>query len=672
MMMKKLSAAALAFVMSMSTFAFAAYADEKEEQEGSFAAVYSDTKLSADFVYNTGTAPDAPTVVSAIKRSDGMELKWNAVSGANGYLIRAVHPSGESMGMYYSYVTGGNTTSFFWDYMWNVNKDWDFFISSYSDGNYGQKNLSATASKFTVTEAQTSTTPDKVEFTGYSKSTKYIELDWKSQNCDGYEVSFKAANSADYVVLGVTTETHAKISQLQPGTTYNVRIRAYRNNGANKIYGAYSEEKTLTTDSVTDNNAVPGDINFNKVVATEDSLRYYWDPASNCDGYQIYFNETGNSTDWKFIANVNSSTLDYRFTGLDNESNYWISVRAYRYNASGTPVYGNWTNKQGTTEKKGKTSEIETNSTTPPAAVSFKKVVAGEDSLRYYWDPVSNCDGYQIYFNETGNSTDWKFVANVNNSTLDYKFTNLDSESNYWISVRAYKYDKSGNPLYGSWTNKQGTTEKKGKTTENVTAPAAVSINTRNATVSYDTISVSWSPVDCDGYEMWINETGYEWKQVATVSSSTTSYRFNKLKPNHQYWFTLCAFNKLANGDILRGSFSTNYTATTLSSSSPQPVAVKPAKTEFTSFSRTSNAIRLNWTAVNCDGYHIYRYNYNTKAWERVAVVNGGNVTTKRFANLNAETTYVFKIRAFKYGTNGTSKVYGEYSSPKYVTTKKK
>jgi hypothetical protein len=560
MMMKKISAAALALALSVSTFAMSASADEKGD---SLAALYSEIKLGADFVYNTGKTPDAPSTVSAVKRTNGMDLKWNAVSGADGYLIRAVHPAGERWGMYYEYVSGGNTTSFFWDYEWSKNKDWEFYISSYANGSYGQKNLSTTASQFTVTEAQTSTTPSKVEFTGYSKSARYIELDWKAQNCDGYEVSFRDANAAEFAVLGNTSETHAKISQLQPGVTYYVRIRAYKMNGSEKVFGAYSDEKILTTDSEVDNTQAPG-------------------------------------------------------------------------------------------------------------AITYKKVVSGEDSLRFYWDAVANCDGYQIYFNKTGNSNEWYFIANVKNTTLDYRFTDLDSESNYWVSIRAYKYNNSGTPVYGSWTNKQGTTDKKGKTSENVTAPAAVSINTSTASVSYDTVTVSWNKVDCDGYEMWMNETGNEWKQVANVSKDSTSYRFNKLKPNHQYWFTVCAFNKLSNGDVIRGKFSDNYYTTTKSSASASTNVAKPAKTEFTSFSRTSDAIRLNWSAVSCDGYFIYRYNYNNKAWERVSVIKGGNITTKRFANLAADTTYVYKIRAFKFNTNGTGKVYSEYSSPKYVTTKKK
>jgi len=667
MMMKKLSAAALALVLSMSTIATTASADERGS---SLAALYSETKLGADFVYNTGKTPDAPSTVSAVKRSNGMDLKWNAVSGADGYLIRAVHPAGERWGMYYEYVAGGNTTSFFWDYEWSKNKDWEFYISSYANGSYGQKNLSTTASQFAVTEAQTSTTPTKVEFTGYSKSSRYIELDWKAQNCDGYEVSFRDAGATEFSVLGNTSETHAKISQLQPGVTYYVRIRAYKMNGSEKVFGAYSEEKILTTDTENDNTQAPGSVTFKNVVSTDNSLRFSWDSVANCDGYQIYFNKTGNSTDWFFVANVKNTTLDYLFSNLDSDSNYWISVRPYKYDKSGNPVYGSWLNKQGTTDKKGSTSQ--TDNTQAPGAVTFKKVVSGEDSLRFYWDSVANCDGYQIYFNKTGNSSDWYFVANVNNTTLDYVFSNLESENNYWISVRAYKYNKSNNPVYGSWTNKQGTTDKKGRTSENVTAPAAVSINTSTAKVTYDTVTVSWNGVDCDGYEMWLNETGNDWKHVANVSKDTTTYRFNKLKPNHQYWFTVCAFNKLSNGDVIRGKFSDNYTTITKSSASASTNVAKPAKTEFTSFSRTSSAIRLNWTAVSCDGYFIYRYNYNTKAWERVSVIKGGNITTKRFANLNADTTYVYKIRAFKFNTNGTGKVYSQYSSPKYVTTKKK
>ena len=509
---------------------------------------------NADFEYESTTKPGAPGGLTATKTADYIDLKWNMVTDSDGYLVKAVHPSGESSGMYYQYVTGRNYNGLKWNLNYDQTKNWVFYVAAYKNDAYGNKVI-GNASKFTdIKDETTVTAPGAVEFTGYSKGTTTIELDWKALNCDGYEVDFKDQNAAEWKVLGTTSETHAKISKLNPGTTYYIRVRAYKNNGSQKLYGAYSEEKVIKTDSE--------------------------------------------------------------------------NVKA-------------------------------------PADVNIKKIVTGQDSLRIYWDAV-DCDGYQLYINKTGGSNDWEFIGNLSNKTLDYRFTGLEPEHTYWVSIAAFKYDSAKNPVYGNFTKKEAKTDKKGSSTETVATPAKVKINTAKCEVGYDNVRVYWDAVQCDGYQLYVNETGYKWEHVANVSGDTTSYRFTKLKPNHEYWFTVGAFNKLSNGNTVDGTFADNYHTTTKAAAT----VAKPPKTEFTSYSRTSNAIRLNWTAVNCDGYFIYRYNYTKKAWERVSIVKGGNITTKRFSGLQADTTYVYKIRSFKF--NGSSKVYSEYSSPRSVTTKKK
>jgi len=551
MTMKKISAAALAFMLTFSTLAVTASAEDTDTVS---TVTISERKANAEFEYETTTVKaGTPETVSATRVSGGIELVWKKSGNADGYLVKAVHPSGEKEGMYYQYISGGNTTSFVWNFQYDKTKDWDFYVAAYVNGNYDNREIGK-AVKFPATKDGTSSTPGKVEFTGYSKGTKTIELDWKKLDCDGYEVSFKDQNAADWKVLGTTSEVHAKISKLNPNTTYYIRVRAYKGSGSARVYGDYSEEKVIKTDS-------------------ED-------------------------------------------------------IKA-------------------------------------PSDVNIKKVVTGQDSLRIYWDAV-DCDGYQLYFNKTGGSNDWEFIGNVSNKTLDYRFTDLEPEHTYWVSIAAFKYDSSKNPVYGNFTKKEAKTDKKGSSTETVETPAKAKIINSKCEVGYDNVRIYWEGVKCDGYQLYVNETGYKWEHVANVSGDTTSYRFTKLKPNHEYWFTVGAFNKMSNGNTVDGAFSDNFHTTTKAAAT----VAKPPKTEFTSYSRTSNAIRLNWTAVNCDGYFIYRYNYTKKAWERVSIVKGGNITTKRFSGLQANTTYVYKIRSFKF--NGSSKVYSQYSSPRSVTTKKK
>ena len=549
--MKKISAAALALMLSFSTLAVTASAEDAGKMS---TVTISERKTNAEFEYETTTKPGAPGGLSATKKTDYIDLSWNMVTDSDGYLVKAVHPSGETAGMYYQYTAGTASTSLRWNLNYSETKNWVFYVAAYKNDAYGNKFI-GNASKFTnIKDDTAAATPGKVEFTGYTKGTKTIELDWKKLDCDGYEVSFKDQNAADWKVLGTTSEVHAKISKLNPNTTYYIRVRAYKGSGSARVYGDYSEEKVIKTDS-------------------ED-------------------------------------------------------IKA-------------------------------------PSDVNIKKVVTGQDSLRIYWDAV-DCDGYQLYFNKTGGANDWEFIGNVSNKTLDYRFTNLEPEHTYWVSICAFKYDSSKNPVYGNFTKKEAKTDKKGSSTETVETPAKAKIITSKCEVGYDNVRIYWEDIKCDGYQLYVNETGYKWEHVANVSGDTTSYRFTKLKPNHEYWFTVGAFNKMSNGNTVDGAFSDNFHTTTKAAAT----VAKPPKTEFTSYSRTSNAIRLTWTAVNCDGYFIYRYNNTKKAWERVSIVKGGNITTKRFSGLQADTTYIYRIRAFKF--NGSSKVYSAYSSPRSVTTKKK
>ena len=559
MMMKRISAGLLALALSVSAFAVSASADDPAPR-------YAENAQAMEFEWvDESRQADAPKAVSAVRDANGITLKWEQPTGSfDGYIVKAVHPSGENSGIWYV-VIDKNTTSTYWNYHFDQTKNWDYFVVTYTNDVYGNKVFGKQA-KFDVRDNNAITAPPRVEFTGSSKTSTTVELDWAKLDCDGYQIDFKSQNAAEWRTLGTLggNETHVKISKLKENTTYYVRLRAFRKNGSENLYGSYSEERVITTDS------------------------------------------------------GSSATI--------------------------------------------------TDNTQAPGSVTIKREVNSADSIRIYWDAIA-CDGYQIYFNKTGGDNDWQFIANVNKNTTDYRFDNLEAEHDYWISICAYKYDKNNNPVYGSFTKKKETTAKKGTSVEKVGKPASPTILTDKCTVGYDSVVMKWNGVNCDGYELYINE-GSSWRHVATVAGDVTSYTFKKLTPNKDYYFAVGAFNKHSNGEQSELAFnavSNNLYARTKNSASTN--VARPATPQFyNNYSRTKNAIRLNWSPVNCDGYFIYRYDYNRKAWVRVSIVKGGNTTTKRFSNLNPGTTYVFKMRAYKQ--NGSSKVYSLYSNNKSVTTK--
>ena len=81
-----------------------------------------------------------------------------------------------------------------------------------------------------------------------------------------------------------------------------------------------------------------------------------------------------------------------------------------------------------------------------------------------------------------------------------------------------------------------------------------------------------------------------------------------------------------------------------------------PAVKGFTSPSRSTSAIRLNWTKnANADGYVIEQF--NGSAWVQIADVTDNSTTTYKVTGLKSGTAYKFRMKAYVNGTNGV--VYG-------------
>ena len=63
---------------------------------------------------------------------------------------------------------------------------------------------------------------------------------------DGYEVSWKASKDSNWNVLSETVKANEEINDLEAKTSYDVRVRAYRDNDGNKEYTDYIQESVTT------------------------------------------------------------------------------------------------------------------------------------------------------------------------------------------------------------------------------------------------------------------------------------------------------------------------------------------------------------------------------------------------------------------------------------------
>lgn len=77
--------------------------------------------------------------------------------------------------------------------------------------------------------------------------------------------------------------------------------------------------------------------------------------------------------------------------------------------------------------------------------------------------------------------------------------------------------------------------------------------------------------------------------------------------------------------------------------------------------SNTENSIRISWNKVNnADGYEVFRSLSENGLYVKVKTIEDKTITTTSSPNLQAATTYYYKVRAYKL-VNG-NKQYGEFS----------
>ena len=173
---------------------------------------------------------------------------------------------------------------------------------------------------------------------------------------------------------------------------------------------------------------------------------------------------------------------------------------------------------------------------------------------------------------------------------------------------------------------------------------------------SYNSITLSWNRnTTATGYKIEQYKGG-KWVQIAVVNSnSTTSYKVTGLKTATTYSFRIRAYKVL--GNVTAHSGYTKYNTLT----SPTNV------TSFKASKRTSGTVTLGWSKNStATGYKIEQYKGGK--WVQIAQISSNNTAYYTVAKLKRNTSYSFRIRAYKTINGKTS--HSAYITVKTSTTK--
>ena len=165
-----------------------------------------------------------------------------------------------------------------------------------------------------------------------TQTTSSVKATWKAvTGADGYKVTlYSAKNKAIKTVY--TTKTTASFTKLSKGTTYKVRVTAYKTvNGKKDSSSVYAQLTTATK---------PGTPTL-KVTAGTGKAALSWNKQTGATGYVVYMATSKNGKYTKIATVKGNTKVSFTKTGLTKGKTYYFKVAAYE-TVGGKTVYGSY------------------------------------------------------------------------------------------------------------------------------------------------------------------------------------------------------------------------------------------------------------------------------------------------------------------------------------------
>ena len=368
------------------------------------------------------------------------------------------------------------------------------------------------------------------------------KLTWnKVTNATGYEVYIRTATGS-YEKIGNTTNTNVTILGLTEGTTYYVKIRAFRIvNGTTTYAKNYSSEVKVVTDSEEEEITKPAQVtNLKTKNITKTTTDLMWNRVTGATGYEIYLRTAGTSYSSQGTTTNTYGTL----INLTANTTYYAKVRACK-TVNGTTVYGDFSTEViFTTAKESTAQEPDTTIN----KVLNLKVDATTTQAKLTWDATTDIDGYEIYVNNQGKG----YISLGKTSKTSATIIGLVAGKTYNVKVRAYK-DVNGTITYGEFSDEVTFTTTTEETLGAITN-LQVSLSSKQAKLTWDKVPTATR------YEVYIKLPGEEYRMLGTVGN-IDNVRIVNLTVGSSYSVKMRAY-KVVNGTTVYGDFSNEVTFT--------------------------------------------------------------------------------------------------------------
>ena len=348
----------------------------------------------------SGTAPAAPTGLSATPGSGQVTLSWNAVSGATSYKIyRSTASGAETL-----FQSGVATTSFLNTGL--TNGTTYFYKVSAVNAN-GESPLSAEASATPQVAAPAAPTG-----LAATPGNGQVSLAWNAvSGATSYKIYRGTASGAETLFQSGITATNFLNTGLTNGTTYFYKVTAVNAGG---------ESPQSSEASATPQVAAPAAPTGLAAVAGDGQVSLSWNAVSGATSYKVY---RGTASGAETLLQSGLATTSFLNTGLTNGTTYFYKVTAV--NAGGeSPL----------SAEVSATPQVP--SPAPPTSLSAIAVSISQIDLTWT-DNSTNETGFVVE-----RATDSNFTAGLTTVALganatSYSASGLTATTTYWFRVRA-------------------------------------------------------------------------------------------------------------------------------------------------------------------------------------------------------------------------------------------
>ena len=451
------------------------------------------------------------------------------------------------------------------------------------------------------------------------KTSDSITLQWdKNTSASGYELQkYDGSKWVAIKTLTSNTDTSFTVTNLAPSTTFQFRLRAYKDFGSAKSYSEFTGLNVTTRPYTTTGLKCSSKTNV--------SINLQWNKNTSASGYEL---QKYDGSKWETIKTFTSiSDTSFNVTGLKASTTYKFRLRAYK----------------ALTNAKSYSEFTYLNVNTRPYTTTGMKCSSKTNvSANLQWNKNISADGYVL---DKYDGKKWVTIKTfTSNANTSFNVTGLKASTTFKFRLRAYKNFGSVKE-YSAFTYLNVNTRPYTTTGMKCSSKTNVSAN------------LQWNKnISADGYVL-DKYDGKKWVTIKTfTSNANTSFNVTGLKASTTFKFRLRAYKNFGSAK--------EYSAFTYLNVNTRPYTT----TGFKMKSATKNAITLQWNKnISASGYCIEKW--DGSKWVQIKRYTSNANVTYTATGLKANTAYKFRIRAYK--TIGNVNEYSAYSAVVTARTQK-